>query len=43
MNEDLPYLFLYWPKEYKVMTPKVQGFVNNPDGMMRLRHVWLSP
>ncbi len=43
LNEDLPYLFLYWPKEYKVMTPKVQGFVSNPDGMMRLRHVWLSP
>jgi len=43
LNEDLPYLFLYWPKEYKVMTPKVQGFVHNPDGMMRLRNVWLSP
>ena len=43
MNEDLPYLFLYWPKEYKVMTPKVQGYVHNADGMMRLRHVWLSP
>jgi peptide/nickel transport system substrate-binding protein len=43
MNEDLPYLFLYWPKEYKVMSPKVAGFVHNSDGMMRLRHVWLSP
>lgn len=43
MNEDVPYVFLYWPKEYKVMSPKVQGFVHNPDGMIRLRHVWLSP
>lgn len=43
MNEDLPYLFLYWPKEYKVMTPKLAGYVHNADGMMRLRHVWLNP
>jgi peptide/nickel transport system substrate-binding protein len=43
MNEDLPYLFLYWPKEYKVLSPKVQGFVHNGDGMIRLRSVWLSP
>lgn len=43
LNEDLPYLFLYWPKEYKVMNPKVAGYVDNPDGMMRLRHVWLNP
>lgn len=43
MNEDLPYLFLYWPKEYKVMSPKVQGYPHNPDGMMRLRRVWLTP
>ncbi len=43
LNEDLPYLFLYWPKEYKVISPKVQGFVQNPDGMIRLRNVWLSP
>ncbi len=43
LNEDLPYLFLYWPKEYKVISPKVRGFVQNPDGMIRLRHVWLNP
>jgi peptide/nickel transport system substrate-binding protein len=43
MNEDLPYLFLYWPKEYKVLSPKVQGFVHNGDGMIRLRTVWLTP
>jgi peptide/nickel transport system substrate-binding protein len=43
MNEDLPYLFLYWPKEYKVMSPKLAGYMNNSDGMMRLRHVRLNP
>ncbi|MGQ0570783.1 MAG: ABC transporter substrate-binding protein [Armatimonadota bacterium] len=43
MNEDVPYLFLYWPKEYKVMSPKVAGYVHNADGMMRLRQVWLNP
>lgn len=43
MNEDLPYLFLYWQKEYKAMSPKLQGFVHNSDGMIRLRTVWLNP
>ncbi len=43
MNEDLPYIFIYWPKEYKAMTPKLQGFVHNSDGMIRLRNVWLNP
>ncbi len=43
LNEDLPYIFLYWPKEYKTMSPKVQGFVLIADGMMRFRHVWLNP
>jgi peptide/nickel transport system substrate-binding protein len=43
MNEDLPYLFIWWPKEYKVMNPALRGFVHNPDGMMRLRTVWISP
>jgi len=43
LNEDLPYFFLWWPKQYKTMTPKLQGFVLVPDGMMRLRSVWLNP
>lgn len=41
--DDLPYLFLYWPKEYKVLGPKLQGFVHVSDGMMRFRNVWLNP
>ncbi len=43
LNEDLPYIFLWWPKEYKAMTPKLQGYALVPDGMMRLRNVWLNP
>lgn len=43
LNEDVPYIFLWWPKEYKTMSPKLQGFTLVPDGMMRLRHVWLNP
>jgi len=43
LNDDLPYLFLWWEKEYKAMSPKVQGFVHISDGMMRFRHVWLNP
>jgi len=43
LNDELPYLFLWWPKEYKLLSPKVQGFVHIADGMMRFRHVWLAP
>ncbi len=43
LNEDLPYVFLYWPKEYKLLSPKVQGFVHIADGMMRFRYVYLTP
>ncbi|MDR7419745.1 MAG: ABC transporter substrate-binding protein [Armatimonadota bacterium] len=43
LNEDLPYMFLWWPKDYKPMSPKLQGFVHVSDGMMRFRNVWLNP
>jgi peptide/nickel transport system substrate-binding protein len=43
LNEDLPIIFLYWPKEFKLLSPKVQGFVHVADGMMRFRYVWLNP
>ncbi|MGQ0570782.1 MAG: ABC transporter substrate-binding protein, partial [Armatimonadota bacterium] len=43
LNEDLPFIFLWWPKEFKLMSRKVQGFVHISDGMMRFRHVWLNP
>lgn len=43
LNDDLPYLFLWWPREYKTMNTKLQGFVHIADGMMRFRNVWLNP
>ena len=43
LNDDLPMLFLNWPIEYKATRSNVQGFVLVPDGMLRLRTVWLSP
>jgi peptide/nickel transport system substrate-binding protein len=43
LADDLPYIWLYFPKEYKLVSRKVKGFVDQPDGMMRLRTVWLAP
>jgi len=43
LNDDLPLIYLYWGKEHKVASLKLQGFVHISDGMMRFRHVWLNP
>ncbi len=43
LNDDLPFIYLYWPKEFKVASRKLQGFVHISDGMMRFRNVWLNP
>ena len=43
LDDELPYMFLYWPKEYKVLGPKLQGFMHISDGMMRFRNAWLNP
>jgi peptide/nickel transport system substrate-binding protein len=43
INDDLPYVFLWWPKAFKVLGPKLQGFMHNSDGMMRFRSTWLNP
>lgn len=42
LADDVPYVWLYFPKEYKLVSTRVHGFVQVPDGMMRLRGVWLS-
>lgn len=41
--DDVPYVFLFYPKEYKLVGTHVRGFVPQPDGMVRLRSVWLAP
>lgn len=43
VNDDLSLIFLWWPKEHKLLGPKLQGFVHISDGMMRFRHAWLNP
>jgi peptide/nickel transport system substrate-binding protein len=42
LADDMPYVWLYAPKEYKLVSNRVQGFVDQPDGMMRLRTVRLA-
>jgi len=42
LADDLPYVWLYFPKEYKLMSTRVQGFIHVPDGMMRFRTVRLG-
>ncbi len=42
LADDMPYVWLYFPKEYKLVSPGLQGFVQVPDGMIRLRQAWLS-
>ncbi|HEV2358410.1 MAG TPA: ABC transporter substrate-binding protein [bacterium] len=43
LADDMPYVWLYFPKEYKLVSTRVGGFVDQPDGMMRFRSVWLGP
>jgi peptide/nickel transport system substrate-binding protein len=43
LADDVPYVWLYFPKEYKLVSTRVHGFVHVPDGMMRFRTVWLGP
>ncbi len=43
LADDMPYVWLYFPKEYKLVSTKVQGFTHVPDGMMRFQTVWLAP
>ena len=43
LAEDMPYVWTHFPKEYKLVSTRVHGFVQVPDGMMRFRTVWMSP
>ena len=42
LQEELPMLFIVHPIEPKAFSPKVQGYDPIPDGMMRLKDVWLK-
>ena len=42
LADDMPYAWTYFPKEYKLVSTKVHGFVQVPDGMMRFQAVSLA-
>jgi len=42
LADDMPYAWLYCLKEYKLVSTKMRGFVQVPDGMIRLHSVWLA-
>lgn len=42
LADDMPYVWLYFPREYKLLSSKVRGYVHVPDGMMRFHTVSLA-
>ena len=40
--EEVPGIFIIHPIEPKAFSPKVQGYSPVPDGMIRLKDVWLK-
>lgn len=41
--KDLPRVYLWWPSDAKVWSPKVNGFVHVPDGLIRTGPMWIAP
>lgn len=39
---EVAIVYLYWPLNIKVYSPRVNGFVHVPDGMERFKAVWLA-
>ena len=42
IQDDAPWLFVIHPTELKAFSPNVQGYSPVPDGMIRLKDVWLT-
>jgi ABC-type transport system substrate-binding protein len=42
LADDVPYVILNLPREDKAPSSRGHGFVHVPDGMPRLRTVWLA-
>lgn len=40
---DVPRVYLWWPSDAKVWSPKAKGFVHVPDGLIRTKEMWISP
>ncbi|GAB6876528.1 ABC transporter substrate-binding protein [Thermaerobacter litoralis] len=43
IHADAPYIYLYYPKNVKAYSAKVQGFVNYPDGIIRTENLTKTP
>ncbi len=39
---DEPRVYLWWPSDAKVWSPKVKGYVHVPDGLIRTGSIWLA-
>ena len=42
LQDDVPWLFVIHPTEQKAFSPKVRGYAPVPDGVIRLKDVWLA-
>ncbi len=42
LDQELPYIFVYHPKEIKAYKDHVHDFVAYPDGLIRLEKVWVT-
>jgi peptide/nickel transport system substrate-binding protein len=42
LRDEAPALFVVHPIEPKALSPKLQGYVPIPDGMLRFKDVWLK-
>ncbi|MGM0410824.1 MAG: ABC transporter substrate-binding protein [Bacillota bacterium] len=42
LDRDLPYIFVYHPKEIKAFKDNVKGFTPYADGLLRLEEVWIE-
>jgi len=42
LDRDLPYMFVYHPREIKAFKEKVKGFTPYADGLLRLEEVWIE-
>lgn len=42
LDQDLPYIFVYHPKEINAFKKRVHGFATYPDGLLRLHQVWIE-
>jgi len=39
---EVNYPYLWWPTDIKLYSPKVNGFLHVPDGMIRTKEMWMA-